>query len=43
MLEYSDFKSLTEQSIPIPQTNVKQKQQNDFKQLTLLIHHVFFF
>lgn len=28
------FESLTEQSIPIPHINVKQKQQNDFKQMT---------
>lgn len=33
------FESLTEQSIPIPHINVKQKQQNDFKQMTFLIHH----
>lgn len=41
MLEYSNFlESLTEQSIPIPHINVKQKQQNDFKQFeSFLIHH----
>lgn len=32
------FESLTEQSIPIPHKKVKQKQQNDFKQMTFLIH-----
>lgn len=31
------FESLTEQSIPIPHIKVKQKQQNDFKQMTFLI------
>lgn len=43
MLEYSNFESLTEQSIPIPHINVKQKQKNDFKQMTFLIHQEFSF
>lgn len=40
------FERLTEHSIPIPHINVKQKQQNYFKQFdSFLIHHewVFFF